>query len=230
MLKIDHLKASYGGPPVLKKVNLNCLPGEIHGLLGMNGAGKTTLFRTIYGFKKKESGTCELDGSAVTSRSISFLETNPFFYSYMKGKEYLDIVSLNNKSFDFEKWNRLFELPLDDLIDTYSTGMKKKLAFLGIISLNRPVMILDEPFSGVDVESNEKIFQILHRLKEQGKIIILSSHILQSFTGICDKISVLNDGVIRKTYGKTEFPVLESQLKEEITKGMGTVLDELMKE
>ena len=230
MLKINHLKASYDGLPVLKSVSLECLPGEIHGLLGMNGAGKTTLFRTIYGFKKKESGACELDGTAVTSRYISFLETNPFFYSYMKGKEYLDIVSLSNKSFDFEKWNRLFNLPLDDLIDTYSTGMKKKLAFLGIISLNRPVMILDEPFSGVDVESNEKVFQILRRLKDQGKIIILSSHILQSFMGVCDKISVLKEGIITKTVEKPAFLKLESELVEEITKGMGTVLDELMEQ
>ena len=228
MLKIENLTASYDGPPVLKSVNLECLPGEIHGLLGMNGAGKTTLFRTVYGFKKKESGTCTLNEEAVTSRSISFLETNPFFYSYMKGKEYLDIVSLNNQLFDFEKWNSLFNLPLDDLIDTYSTGMKKKLAFLGIVSLDRPVMILDEPFSGVDVESNEKIFQILNRLKNQGKIIILSSHILQSFMGICDKISVLKEGVIAKTVEKPAFQTLESQLIDEIMKGMGTVLDELM--
>jgi ABC-2 type transport system ATP-binding protein len=99
---------------------------------------------------------------------------------------------------------------------------------LAVISLKRPVMILDEPFSGVDVESNEKIFQILQRLSGQGKIILLSSHILQSFTGICDKISVLKEGVIIKTFEKQAFPILESQLKAEITKGMGTILDELM--
>ncbi len=228
MLKIDQLKVSYGASPVLKNVSLECLPGEIHGLLGLNGAGKTTLFRTIYGFKKKESGTCLFRETTVTSRSIGFLETNPFFYSYMKGKEYLDIVSLANQSFDFEKWNQLFELPLDDLIDTYSTGMKKKLAFLGIISLDRPIMILDEPFSGVDVESNEKIFQILKRIKEQGKIIILSSHILESFTGICDKISVLKSGEIIATHHKSEFPAFEKKLKVEIMQGLNEVLDDLM--
>ncbi len=227
MLKITDLKTSYGGPPVLKGVSIDFLEGEIHGVLGMNGAGKTTLFRTIYGFKKKEAGTCALNGEGVDSRSIAFLETSPFFYSYMKGKEYLDIVSMANADFDFEKWNRLFDLPLDDLIDTYSTGMKKKLAFLGIISLDRPVMILDEPFSGVDVESNEKIFQILKRIKEQGKVIILSSHILESFTGVCDKISVLKGGEIEHTYAKDEFPTLESKLKEEIRIGMENVMDEL---
>lgn len=228
MLKINNFNVSYGDHQVLKKLNLELLPGEIHGLLGMNGAGKTTLFRSIYGFIKKDSGTCEIDAEAIDSKSIAFLETSPFFYSYMKGKEYLDIVSLANKSFDVDQWNRLFNLPLDDMIDTYSTGMKKKLAFLGVISLERPVMILDEPFSGVDVESNEKIFQILQRLKAQGKIIILSSHILESFTGICDQISVLKSGVITRTYHRQYFPELERELKEEINQEIGGVLDELM--
>lgn len=227
MLKINQLVVSYGDHLVLKKVDLECLKGEIHGLLGMNGAGKTTLFRTIYGFKKKDSGTCLIGDKPASNRSIALLETSPFFYSYMKGKEYLDLLSFDNKEFDFNKWNELFNLPLDDLIDTYSTGMKKKLAFLGIISLDRPVMILDEPFSGVDVESNEKIFQILERLKKSGKVILLSSHILESFTEVCDKISLLNEGEIKRTYIKEEFPALEKQLKEEINKKIGSVLDEL---
>lgn len=227
MLKINNLNVAYEDHQVLKNLNMECLPSEIHGLLGMNGAGKTTLFRAIYGFIKIDSGTCQLGGLPITNRSIAFLETTPFFYSYMKGKEYLDIVS-PDQNFNIEKWNSLFDLPLDELIDTYSTGMKKKLALLGVISLKRPVMILDEPFSGVDIESNEKIFQILQHLRAQGKIILLSSHILQSFTGICDQISVLKEGVIERTYSKPAFPMLESQLKAEITKGMGTLLDELM--
>ncbi len=229
MLKINNLQAAYGDNQVLKNINLTCLPSEIHGILGMNGAGKTTLFRILYGFKEKNGGSCMLNDQQLSNRDIAFLETSPFFYSYMKGKEYLDIVSMSNNNFDFEKWNQLFDLPLDDLIETYSTGMKKKLAFLGIISLDRPIMILDEPFSGVDVESNEKIFQILERLKSQGKTIILSSHILRSFTGVCDKISFLKNGLIVKTYEKREFAVLEKQLRNEIIEGMGTVLDELIK-
>lgn len=228
MVEINKLQVTYGANEVLKGIDLTCLPAEIHGILGMNGAGKTTLFRTLYGFKDKKSGTCQLDGAPLSNKAISFLETSPFFYSYMKGKEYLEIIALRNKDFDIEKWNRLFDLPLDDLIETYSTGMKKKLAFLGIISLDRPVMILDEPFSGVDVESNEKIFQILERLKKQGKIILLSSHILESFTGVCDKISVLKAGLIENTYVKPEFASLEQKLKAEIRQGVEQVLDDLM--
>lgn len=228
MLKINNLKVAYDDHLVLKGLDLECHPSEVHGLLGLNGAGKTTLFRAIYGFIKKDGGTATLSEVPLTNRSIAFLETSPFFYSYMKGREYLEIIAHQNANFDAERWNQLFDLPLDDLVDTYSTGMKKKLAFLGVISLDRPVIILDEPFSGVDVESNEKIFQVLDRLKKQGKIIILSSHILGSFMGVCDKISVLKKGLIEKTYLKEEFARLEEVLKEEILKGVGAVLDDLM--
>jgi len=228
MLQIKDLSVSYGKNHVLKNVNLEFSTGEVHGILGMNGAGKTTLFRTIYGFKKKDKGTCIFDGKNIDSKSIALLETSPFFYSYMKGKEYLEIVAAKNPTFNIEKWNRIFDLPLDDLIDTYSTGMKKKLAFIANISLDRPVMILDEPFSGVDVESNEKIYQIIQRLKSQGKTIIISSHILESFMGICDKISVLKAGNIERTFQKDDFQILKSELKEEVRKGMEGVLNELI--
>jgi ABC-2 type transport system ATP-binding protein len=145
----------------------------------------------------------------------------------MKGKEYLDLLSSTSNKFDIEKWNQIFGLPLNDLIDTYSTGMKKKLAFLGIMALGRPVLILDEPFNGVDVESNEKIFQILKRLKNHGKTVLLSSHILSSLTDICDKISFLKDGAISKTYHRDEFPLLETELREMVQQNINQTLNDL---
>ncbi len=228
MLKINDLSVSFGDHRVLDHLNLECLKGELHGILGMNGAGKTTLFRTIYGFKKKDDGDCIFENSSVRSRTIGFLETENYFYSYMKGQEYLDLLSNAEVKFDIEKWNQIFNLPLNDLIDTYSTGMKKKLTFLGVMALDRPILILDEPFNGVDVESNEKIFQILQRLKTRGKVILLSSHILSSLTSICDKISFLKDGVIAKTYSRDEFPLLESELREMVQQNINQTLNELM--
>ena len=228
MLKINNLSVSFGDHKVLKNLKLECSKGELHGVLGMNGSGKTTLFRTIYGFKKKDDGDCVFEKESISSRKIGFLETENYFYSYMKGQEYLDLLSGADSRFDIEKWNKIFDLPLNDLIDTYSTGMKKKLAFLGVMALDRPVMILDEPFNGVDVESNEKIFQILERLKEHGKVMLISSHILSSLTSICDKISFLKEGVISKTYQKEEFPLLESELREMVQKNINQTLNELL--
>ncbi len=228
MLKINNLSVSFGGHKVLENLNLECSKGELHGILGMNGAGKTTLFRTIYGFKKKDDGTCIYENKPVSSQNIGFLETENYFYSYMKGKEYLDLLSGADNNFDIEKWNQIFDLPLDDLIDTYSTGMKKKLAFLGVMALDRPILILDEPFNGVDVESNEKIFQILKRLKNRGKTILLSSHILSALTRICDKISFLKEGAVSKTYHQDEFPQLESELREMVQQNINQTLNELL--
>ena len=228
MLEIKQLEFAYGKELILDQLDLQFSPGEIHGVLGVNGAGKTTLFRNIYGFLKPLSGSCFLDRVPLSNLQISFLETSPFFYSYTKGREYLNLLAKANPNFDWQGWNEIFELPLDKLIDEYSTGMKKKLAFIGTLALDRKVLILDEPFNGVDIESNEKIAQILLRIKEQGKIIIISSHILQTLTRICDKISLLSEKKIQHTYQKEEFPGLEEHMRKMVHNKISDALDGLV--
>ncbi len=228
MLEFKNIKLSYSTKEVLKGLNLQIQSGDIHGILGMNGAGKTTLFRSIYGFLKPTSGSFHFNEKILLQKQIAFLETENYFYSFMKGREYLELLSDKEKSFDIDAWNALFELPLQQFTDAYSTGMKKKLAFLGVLALQRPIFILDEPFNGVDIESNEKISLILERLKAQGKTIIISSHIIQSLTKICDKISYLNNGVIERTYDKKTFPELEKELADRVKAGIGERLDGLL--
>jgi len=229
MLKIENLSVSYGEHLVLDRLNLNFAANEIHGVLGMNGAGKTTLFNAMYGFLPRETGECLLNEEVLINKNIAFLETRNYFYPFMNGREYLQLLALSNPDFDIDEWNALFELPLNRLIDQYSTGMKKKLAFLGILALNRPVIILDEPFNGVDIESNEKIYQILERIKDTGKIILLSSHIISSLTGICDRISFLSEKKIIKTYGKEDYPLLEKMIQELVRNKIDPLLDQLLK-
>jgi len=113
-------------------------------------------------------------------------------------------------------------------VENYSTGMKKKLAFIGVIAMDRPILILDEPFNGVDIESNEKILQLLIRLKSTNKIIIIASHIIESLTRICDKINLLENGVIKTTYEKNEFSILENELKDKIKLKIDEALDGLI--
>ncbi|MCH2043173.1 MAG: ABC transporter ATP-binding protein [Saprospiraceae bacterium] len=228
MLKIEQLEVAYGQQTILNGLDLTFHEGEIHGVLGMNGAGKTTFFKTIYGHLSALSGQCLYKNNVVSSQSIAFLETQNYFYPYMKGKEYLELMTTRNKAFQVDRWNEVFELPLDRFIDNYSTGMKKKLAFMGILALDRPILILDEPFNGVDVESNEKIAFLLKKLKASGKIIIISSHIIHSLTSICDKISHLDKGKIARTYTPNEFPDLEEQLRAWVQAGIGDVLNELI--
>ena len=227
MLNVKNIAAGYGNIQVLNEVSFTALPGEVHGILGINGSGKTTLFRTLNGWLPKWNGQILLNNQALDISQISFLETKPYFYPYMKGKEYLELLKLKNANYQIDAWNEVFELPLDRLAEDYSTGMKKKLALLGILAQDRPLLILDEPFSGVDIESNEKFQEILLRLKQQGKIILLSSHLLQLLTDVCEQVSFLSQGSIQKTYPKSDFPDLENLIKLQIKSKLDGQLDQL---
>jgi len=228
MLRIHDLQVAYGAKVVLDGLSLDLHPREIHGILGMNGAGKTTLFRTLYGWVKANRGGIDFGGKTLVRDDIAFLETDNTFLSFVTGREYLRLFTIRNEKFQIDRWNEIFELPLDQYVDGYSTGMRKKLAFLGMMAQNRSVMILDEPFNGVDVESNEKICQILTQLKERDRTLILSSHIIHSLTSICDRISFLNGGKIVRTYLREEFGVLEEEIKEWIKGDIDETVRELI--
>ncbi|HFB99864.1 MAG TPA: ABC transporter ATP-binding protein [Phaeodactylibacter sp.] len=224
MLEIKNIEVAYGKNKILKGVHLSLSEGKIHGILGVNGAGKTTLFNTIYGFKKSSSGSILYQSQPLKNHDIGFLETSCYFYPLMTGAEYLELLSKGNDNFSIKKWNKLFELPLNEYVENYSTGMKKKLAFIGVVAMNRPILILDEPFNGVDIESNEKILQLLLRLQSTGKIIIIASHIIESLTRICDDISLLENGIIKTTFQKSDFHILEKELKDKVK----TKIDDLL--
>ncbi len=228
MLKVNDLVVNYAQNKVLDKLQLTCEQGAIHGILGMNGAGKTTLFRTIYGFKKPMSGELLFHNKIIAKTDISFMETDSYFYPFMKGYEYLELLSDSGQKFSIIKWNELFELPLNDFIDTYSTGMKKKLAFMGMMAMNRPILILDEPFNGVDIESNEKMLQTIERLRQTDKTILIASHIIESLTRVCDKIHYLKHGLIAAVYDKTDFPKLETELQDMVKGKIDTALEDLL--
>ncbi len=228
MLQVKELSAGYGSEDILKKISFEANEGEIHGILGVNGSGKTTMFRTLCGWMSKRSGSALFRNVPLSAESISFLETDPYFYPYMKGEEYLQLLEVSNERYNIESWNKIFNLPLNQLADEYSTGMKKKLALLGLLAQDRPVLILDEPLSGVDIESNVKFQEIIIRLKEAGKTILLSSHMLNALIEVCDKISLLSAGVIQKTYDRSEFDNLEELIKSQIKEGLSEQLDELM--
>ncbi|MFY0671860.1 MAG: ATP-binding cassette domain-containing protein [Bacteroidia bacterium] len=223
---INRLTVAYRKNTVLKDLSVEFKHNEINGLVGMNGAGKTTLLRTIFGTLKANSGSIQLQEDSAT-KPIAFLETENFFYPKIKGGEYLEIFAKKNPSFDSVKWNQLFDLPLNKLIDDYSTGMKKKLALLGVIALDKPIIMLDEPFNGVDLESNEKIKLVLKRLQEKGKTIIVTSHILETLTDICAQITVLFEGKTDYTAFRGDYHNLKAQLNQRITDKASTIIDNI---
>jgi ABC-2 type transport system ATP-binding protein len=229
MIKIDNLFVDYGQHSVLKGLSLKIENATIHGLVGLNGSGKTTLLNTIYGIKKQTEGVVQIMGRERKRSLISYLETQNYFYPRITGKEYLKLISNKNPDFDINAWNDLFELPLKQLIDEYSTGMKKKLAMFGIISQNKIFLILDEPFNGIDLETVYKLKNLLQKLKLQGKTILITSHILESLIGLCDAISYLNNGKIEFTLDKDHFNEVEGRIFSLHQEKIDQQLDKLFK-
>jgi len=213
MLSITDLSKSYGKKKILNAIKLQFGPGEIHGIVGENGAGKTTLFKCIAGLESHE-GNIEYTRIDIKN-TIGFLETNPEFLSKITGKEYLQLLcnARSIKNLNFEEKN-IFDLPLHQYAETYSTGMKKKLALTGVLIQNNDIFILDEPFNGVDIHSNLMIRELLKSLKEKRKIIILSSHIFSTLQDTCDFLHYLKDEKIQKSVQQENFKVIEDLMKD----------------
>jgi ABC-2 type transport system ATP-binding protein len=225
MIDIQQLTVAYEGKTIINDLNLSLPRGLIHGLVGLNGAGKTTLLNTIFGFKKALSGTLLMDNRPLKRWDIAYLEAENFFYTNITGLEYLQIFS--NDLSDLSTWNALLQLPLDDLVEYYSTGMKKKLALLAILKLNRDIFILDEPFNGLDIETTELLKKIIKILRGQGKTIILTSHVFELLMHVCDTVHLLEKGKITNSVEKPKFDDFYINLKEKIDKNQDSILEKL---
>jgi len=211
MITIENLSVSYSNDKqVLRHLNCKFESQNIHGLVGLNGSGKTTLLHTIYGIMNHNDGSILFNSEKISKNQIAFLETDNYFYSNITGNEYMSLFK--NDRFNVPEWNQLFDLPLNTIIDNYSTGMKRKLALLGVLKLDRPIIILDEPFNGLDLESCKMLQNIILRLKINGKTVIITSHILESLTTICDEIHYLEKGIIKFSKLKTDFAGLEHEI------------------
>ena len=213
MISIKNLYKSYGSHTILKNINLNFEKGKVYGIVGENGAGKTTLFKCIAGLENHE-GTVSSDFEILKNK-LGFLQTDNFFFPKITGEEYLQLLcnARKVKTPNFEEKN-IFELPLNQYAISYSTGMKKKLALTGILLQNNEVFILDEPFNGVDIQSNILITEIIQKLKSLNKIVIISSHIFSTLNDTCDEIILLKNGTIDQHVQKENFPQLEAEMKE----------------
>ena len=212
-LKVNNLVLKYGQHTVLKELNLEMKGGLIYGLVGVNGSGKTSLLNCMCGLQPFSKGEVLLNGNSLQTSSTGYLETSVFAYPLMTGRDYLGFFAQSNNSFSLQKWNALFDHPLDEYISNYSTGMQKKLGLMGIIALDRNVVLLDEPFNALDIETVELLKQILPELSKRNKILLITSHILETLTDTCDYIFYLNKGQVNKTYPRSEFPDLAEALK-----------------
>ncbi len=215
MIEIKNLSKSYGANKVLKGINITFNPGHIYGIVGVNGAGKTTLFHCIAGLEdflgKIETGSKNLH------QETAFLSTNPYFLDRLTGREYLQFIchaqGIESPNFDTRN---IFQLPLDEYASQYSTGMKKKLALLGVLLQKKNNFILDEPFNGVDIQSNLVITEIIQKLKQTGKTTLISSHIFSTLSELCDSILLLENGAFSRIVDRLEFKSLEQEMKSNV--------------
>ncbi len=227
MLHIDNITVTIQSNIILENLSLQIEEGSIVGIVGLNGAGKTTLLNSIFGLIPSQKGNIIWKGKPISSADITFIQTENFFYSNITGKEYLSIFKKMNPFFRIDKWNQLFELPLNQLIESYSTGMKKKLALMAGIGMNRKVIILDEPFNGLDLQTNQLMKKIIAMLKEQGKTIIITSHILEVLFNICDAICLLENKHIEATFSKNEFENIEKRVFSDFDQKISQLLNDL---
>ncbi len=227
MILIDNLHVGYGrNKPVIQGLTLSLTEGQIHGLVGLNGAGKTTLLTTLYGLLKPDSGTIKRDKQPLTKQAMAYLETYHYFYPKITGREYLNLFA--NPDFDPDQWNHLFRLPLDELVDTYSTGMKKQLALLRVLKQDKPFMILDEPFNGLDMEAAINIRSILNKLREKGKTILVTSHIMETLTNLCDHLHYLESGQILYSRDSSQSETFKQEIIEHVEKQSEGLIQELL--
>jgi len=213
MISVQNLSKNFGSKQVLKNIDIQFSKGEVYGIVGENGAGKTTLFRCIAGLEN-------YDGQIVSELTplknyLGLLLTEPYFFTKITGKEYIRLLcnARNEKVTNIDEKN-IFDLPLNQYASTYSTGMKKKLALLAILLQNNQYYVLDEPFNGVDIHSNIIITDIIRKLKELGKTVLISSHIFSTLSDTCDVIYLLKDGEITQKVFREDFQILEFEMRE----------------
>lgn len=212
MIKINDLNKKFGSNEVLKNISMEFVKGKVYGIVGENGSGKTTLFRCIAGLESYEG---EIISDIIPLKNhLGLLLTNPFFFSKITGREYIKLLcnARGKTKVEIDDKN-IFDLPLNQYASTYSTGMKKKLAITAILLQDNKCFILDEPFNGVDIQSNIILTEIILKLKELNKTVLISSHIFSTLSDTCDEIHLLRKGEQIKSVLKEEFENLEQEMK-----------------
>lgn len=218
MLKINNYSKNYGGSKkAVDDVTLEVKPGEIFGFIGHNGAGKTTTIKSIVGILDFEQGDILIDNISIKKDAISckqkiaYIPDNPDIYEQLTGIQYLEFIS-NIYKIDkvkskevIEKYAKEFEIydNLSDIISSYSHGMKQKLVIIGALIHNPKLLVLDEPFVGLDPKASFKLKEIMKELCSNGSSIFFSSHVLEVVEKLCHKIAIIKGGKLVK-YGTVE--------------------------
>lgn len=208
MLKIEHLTKTYGEKKAVDDLTLHIAPGEIYGFIGHNGAGKTTTLKSVVGILQFDKGEILINGKSIRTapldckRDIAYIPDNPDLYDYMSGIKYLNFiadifgVSATDRKERIRKYSELFELSADlaQPIAAYSHGMKQKLAIIAAWLHSPKLIIMDEPFVGLDPKASHLLKGMMREVCDEGGAIFFSTHVLEVAEKLCDKVAIIKGG------------------------------------
>ena len=207
IISVQNFTKDYGNKKGVFNVSININKGEVYGYLGPNGAGKSTTLRHLMGFSKADNGTllinnldCWKDKTKI-KKDIGYLPGEIALPDDMTGIEYLKLIDKMRKTNDLSYANKLleyFEINPDMKIKRMSKGMKQKIAIIMAFMHNPDILLLDEPTSGLDPLMQEKFIKLVKKEKQKGKTIILSSHIFEEISKVCDRVGIIKEGKLIK--------------------------------
>ena len=224
MLRIEHLTKTYGAKTAVDDLNLQIRPGEICGFIGHNGAGKTTTIESCTGILNFEEGEILIDGISIKKnpleckKKLAYIPDNPDLYEFMSGIKYLNFVadifgvSQSDRQERIRRYADAFELT-DDLaqpIGSYSHGMKQKLAVISALVHEPKLIIMDEPFVGLDPKASHTLKLLMRDICDRGGAIFFSTHVLEVAEKLCDKVAIIKGGRLIKSGSMEEVKGDES--------------------
>lgn len=208
MLNIQHLTKTYGDKKAVDDLSLHIAPGEIYGFIGHNGAGKTTTLKASVGILRFDSGEISVGGISVKDnpvackKQMAYIPDNPDIYEYMSGIKYLNFIAdifevgSDLRQERIKKYADMFEITADlaQPVSAYSHGMKQKLAIISAWIHDPKLIIMDEPFVGLDPKAAHLLKGMMREKCEEGGAIFFSTHVLEVAEKLCDKIAIIKDG------------------------------------
>lgn len=227
MLEIKNLTKTFGNKKAVDNLSLTINNGEIFGFIGHNGAGKTTTLKSVVGILRFDEGSIKIDGHSimeeptVCKKMLAYIPDNPDLYDFFTGIKYLNFiadifaVSEEKRKERIEKYAEIFELK-DDLaqpIASYSHGMKQKLAIISAWLHDPKLIVMDEPFVGLDPKASHLLKEMMKEACKNGCAILFSTHVLEVAEKLCDKVAIIKDGHLIKE-GVMEDVIGDTSLEE----------------
>ena len=208
MLRIEHLTKTYGDKKAVNDLSLHIQPGEIYGFIGHNGAGKTTTIKSACGILQYDRGEIYVDGISIRENplackaKIAYIPDNPDLYEFMTGIQFLNFVSdifsvsAKDRQERIRRFADAFELTEDlaQPVSAYSHGMKQKLAIISALIHEPRLVIMDEPFVGLDPKASHLLKELMREICDDGGAIFFSTHVLEVAEKLCDKVAIIKGG------------------------------------